>query len=77
MENTLDRGVVTILNGLDLEKHTPLFLKHKVNLDLFLSLNEDDIKIIGIEDKEEINLLIKYIKKFRKSNKWQELEPLE
>lgn len=77
MESKLDRMVVTMLKGLDLDKYEPLFEKYNINLDLFLSLNEDDLKTIGIDDQEEIDLLIKYTKKFRKNEKWPDPKSLQ
>lgn len=75
-EKTLDPGVATILNGLELGKYVALFEKHNVSRDLFLSLNEDDLKTIGIDDQRDIDLLLKCIRKCKKF-KYPEPRPLE
>lgn len=76
-KNTLDPSVVTVLNGIELEKYISLFEKYSINMELFVSLTEEDLKTIGIEDRNDLDLLIKYIRIFQYNrNLSEKLSPL-
>lgn len=74
---TLDCSVVTVLNGVELEQYIPVFENHAVNMELFVSLTEEDLKSMGIDDQNHRDLLVKYIKKFQHNQDLiEELAPL-
>ena len=63
----LDDGVRSFLNGLDLDKYIPVFEKYDVNMKIFMSLTEDDLKSMGVEEGD-VELLLKYCEKFHRTD---------
>lgn len=76
METTLHHAVKTLLNGLELGKYIPIFEKNMITMPLFISLTEEDLITIGVEDKNDIDLILKYIRKFQNADTIRTIEPL-
>lgn len=73
---TLDHAVKTLLNGLELNKYIPQFEKNMVSMQLFMTLTEDDLVAIGVDDPTDLELILKYIKKFQRGHKNVDIDPL-
>lgn len=71
-KTTLEPGLISILNGVDLPKLIPLFEKHLVNLEMFFSLTDDDLRTIGVESANERELVLNIRNKLQKSNQVDE-----
>lgn len=71
-KTTLEPGLITLLNGVNLSKLIPLFEKHLVNLEMFFSLTDDDLRTIGVESVNERELILNMRNKLQKSNQAEE-----
>lgn len=68
----LEPGLISLLTGVDLSKLIPLFEKHLVNLEMFFSLTDDDLRTIGVESANERELILNVKNKLQKSNQADE-----
>nr|XP_018896562.1 PREDICTED: uncharacterized protein LOC109030185 [Bemisia tabaci] len=73
----LDKNVKLSLDGLQLKQYHENFRKHRIDIDLFFTLTNDDLKNIGIEDEEHRKILVKATTKPTMAVQNESIRPLK
>ncbi|KAK3913578.1 Ankyrin repeat and SAM domain-containing protein 3 [Frankliniella fusca] len=73
---TFDKTVASLVIGMNMVQYLNLFKEADIGLNLFLTLTEDDLVVIGIEDKEHRKEIAHGIHNIRKKRGVQGQAPL-